>query len=50
MPKSVVPPVQNPLTIDVFLEDKCLALNNGARKVITFTPLAADEMPGQGKV
>lgn len=50
MPKNVVSPAQNPLTVDVFLEDKCLALNNGARKVITFTPLAADEMPGQGKV
>lgn len=50
MPKNVVPPVKNPLAIDVFLEDKCLALNNGARKMITFTPLAADEMPGQGDI
>jgi hypothetical protein len=49
MPKNVVPQVQNPLTVDVFFEDKCLARNNGARKMITFTPLAADEMPGQGK-
>jgi hypothetical protein len=49
MPKNVVPPVQSPLTVDVFFEDKCLARNNGARKMITFTPLAADEMPGQGK-
>jgi hypothetical protein len=49
MPKNVVPQVQNPLTLDVFFEDKCLARNNGARNMITFTPLAADEMPGQGK-
>ncbi|KAJ4434124.1 hypothetical protein ANN_16444 [Periplaneta americana] len=50
MPKNVVPPIENPLTMDVFCEDKCLARNNGARKMITFTPLAADEMPGQGTV
>ncbi|XP_069700683.1 PAN2-PAN3 deadenylation complex catalytic subunit PAN2 isoform X2 [Periplaneta americana] len=50
MPKNVVPPIENPLTMDVFCEDKCLARNNGARKMITFTPLAADEMPGQGDI
>lgn len=49
MPENVVSKVQNPLTVDVFFEDKCLARNNGARRMITFTPLAADEMPGQGK-
>jgi hypothetical protein len=48
MPKNVVPPAKNPFTIDVFLEDMCLALNNGARKIITFTPLAVDEMPRKG--
>ncbi|XP_021925783.1 PAB-dependent poly(A)-specific ribonuclease subunit PAN2 isoform X2 [Zootermopsis nevadensis] len=50
MPKNMIPPAHNPITIDVFLEDRCLALNNGARKMITFTPLAADEMPGQGDI
>lgn len=49
MPENVVSKVQNPLTVDVFFEDKCLARNNGARRMITFTPLAADEMPGQGE-
>ncbi|XP_023706705.1 PAN2-PAN3 deadenylation complex catalytic subunit PAN2 isoform X2 [Cryptotermes secundus] len=50
MPENVVSKVQNPLTVDVFFEDKCLARNNGARRMITFTPLAADEMPGQGDI
>jgi hypothetical protein len=49
MPKNVGPRVQNPLTLDVFFEDKCVARNNGTKNMITFTPLAADEMPGQGK-
>ena len=46
--KDMVSPLQNPITVDVFGEDKCLARNNGARKMITFTPLAAEEMPGPG--
>ncbi|PSN30631.1 hypothetical protein C0J52_22424 [Blattella germanica] len=49
-PKDLSPPVQNTTSIDVFGEDKCLARNNGARKMITFTPLAADEMPGPGDI
>ncbi|XP_066994616.1 PAN2-PAN3 deadenylation complex catalytic subunit PAN2 [Anabrus simplex] len=49
LPSNVVPPAQNPLTIDVFGEDKCLA-RNGGRNMITFTPLAADEMPGRGDI
>lgn len=36
----------NPITGDVFGEDKSLAQRG--RKRITFTPLTADEMPGEG--
>lgn len=36
----------NPITSDVFGEDKSLAQRG--RKRITFTPLTADEMPGEG--
>lgn len=36
----------NPITADVFGEDKSLAQRG--RKRITFTPLTADEMPGEG--
>ncbi|KAG7175198.1 PAN2-PAN3 deadenylation complex catalytic subunit PAN2-like [Homarus americanus] len=36
----------NPVTVDVFGEDKSLAQRG--RKRITFTPLTADEMPGEG--
>ncbi|KAJ9580135.1 hypothetical protein L9F63_004208 [Diploptera punctata] len=50
MTKNVVSPIQNPITVDVFGEDNCLARNNGARKMITFTPLAPDEMPGPGDI
>ncbi|XP_042210473.1 PAN2-PAN3 deadenylation complex catalytic subunit PAN2-like isoform X4 [Homarus americanus] len=35
----------NPVTVDVFGEDKSLAQRG--RKRITFTPLTADEMPGE---
>lgn len=42
------PLVQNPITVDVFGEDECLARNG--RKMITFTPLAADEMPAHGMI
>lgn len=38
----------NPITADVFGEDKSLAQRG--RKRITFTPLTADEMPGEGNV
>lgn len=37
----------NPLTYDVFGEDKCIARNGGTRG-ITFTPLSSDEMPQKG--
>ena len=37
----------NPITGDVFGEDKSLAQRG--RKRITFTPLTADEMPGEGE-
>ncbi|KAK4294090.1 hypothetical protein Pmani_033259 [Petrolisthes manimaculis] len=36
----------NPITVDVFGEDKSLAQRG--KKRITFTPLTADEMPGEG--
>jgi PAB-dependent poly(A)-specific ribonuclease subunit 2 len=41
------PQVMNPISLDVFGEDECLARNG--RKMITFTPLAAEEMPAHGK-
>jgi len=41
------PLIQNPITLDVFGEDNCLARNG--RKMITFTPLSAEEMPTEGK-
>lgn len=37
----------NPVTYDVFGEDKCIARSGGTRG-ITFTPLASDEMPQKG--
>ena len=39
--------IQNPITADVFNEDKSLA-RAGNRKRITFMPLASDEMPKKG--
>lgn len=48
LPKDLVPPVNNPLTAEVFSEDNSLARNNGARKMITFTPLMGDEMLAPG--
>ena len=39
--------IQNPITSDVFNEDKSLA-RVGNRKRITFVPLASDEMPKRG--
>ena len=47
LPPDFVPPIRNPISLDVFGDDKCLA-RNGGRKMITFTPLAADEMPSEG--
>lgn len=38
----------NPITVDVFGEDKSLAQRG--KKRITFTPLTADEMPGEGSL
>ncbi|KAJ8867342.1 hypothetical protein PR048_031143 [Dryococelus australis] len=38
---------RSPLTEEVFCEDVCLA-RNSAGSLITFTPLAAGEMPGKG--
>ncbi|CAB3370828.1 Hypothetical predicted protein [Cloeon dipterum] len=40
------PLIQNPITLDVFREDNNLA--QSGRKMITFTPLSAEEMPSQG--
>jgi PAB-dependent poly(A)-specific ribonuclease subunit 2 len=40
------PLIQNPISSDVFGEDNCLARNG--RKMITFTPLASEEMPSEG--
>ena len=37
----------NPITAEVFLQDRSLAANKG-RKRITFTPLSMDEMPKAG--
>nr|CAD7205207.1 unnamed protein product [Timema douglasi] len=48
-PATAVPPLHNPLTMAVFGEDECLARNSG-RRLITFTPLALDEMPGKGDI
>ncbi|XP_034247710.1 PAN2-PAN3 deadenylation complex catalytic subunit PAN2 isoform X2 [Thrips palmi] len=50
LPKDLVPPVNIPLTAEVFNEDNSLARNNGARKMITFTPLMAEEMPAPGEL
>lgn len=41
--------VSNPLTQDVFGQDKCLARSDNS-KSITFTPLSAAEMPQPGKL
>ncbi|XP_071446379.1 PAN2-PAN3 deadenylation complex catalytic subunit PAN2 [Hetaerina americana] len=49
LPSDFVSPIHNPISLDVFGEDKCLA-RNGGRKMITFTPLAADEMPSEGEI
>ena len=38
----------NPITADVFKEDKSLALKSEVLQRISFLPLAADEMPGRG--
>lgn len=38
---------RNPITLDVFGEDKSLAQRG--RKRITFTPLTADEIPNEGR-
>ena len=38
---------QNPITAEVFLEDKSLA-QRGGRKRITFIPLSTEEMPKRG--
>lgn len=50
MPKDLTPRVTNPLTAEVFNEDNSLARNNGARKMITFSPLMQDEMPAPGEL
>ncbi|XP_014488070.1 PREDICTED: PAB-dependent poly(A)-specific ribonuclease subunit PAN2 isoform X2 [Dinoponera quadriceps] len=42
-------PFVNPLTYDVFGEDKCIARSGGTRG-ITFTPLSSDEMPQKGEL
>ncbi|XP_071541540.1 PAN2-PAN3 deadenylation complex catalytic subunit PAN2 isoform X1 [Panulirus ornatus] len=42
---QVIEPIK-PITVDVFGEDKSLAQRG--RKRIAFTPLTADEMPGEG--
>ena len=49
---SPLPEVVNPVTADVFCEDKCLARSNiGSRsRLITFTPLSADETPQRGDI
>lgn len=39
--------IPNPITSDVFGEDKCIARDRG-RKRITFMPLGYDEMPKKG--
>jgi PAB-dependent poly(A)-specific ribonuclease subunit 2 len=50
MPTHFVPEtISNPVTVDVFGEDKCLARDRG-RKRITFTPLGVDEMPRKGEL
>lgn len=49
LPKELVPDVNNPVTVEVFSEDNSLARNNGARKMITFSPLLPDEMPAPGE-
>lgn len=41
--------VRNPITVDVFGEDKCIARDRG-RKRITFMPLGMDEMPKKGEL
>ena len=38
----------SPITADVFKEDKSLAQKSEDLQRISFLPLAADEMPGQG--
>ena len=39
--------IKNPITAEVFLEDKSLA-QRGGRKRITFIPLSSEEMPVKG--
>ena len=39
--------IKNPITAEVFLEDKSLA-QRGGRKRITFIPLSSEEMPAKG--
>ncbi|KAK6618197.1 hypothetical protein RUM44_002648 [Polyplax serrata] len=41
--------IPNPITVDVFGEDKCLARDRG-RKRITFMPLGVDEIPKKGEL
>ncbi|XP_026294129.1 PAN2-PAN3 deadenylation complex catalytic subunit PAN2 isoform X1 [Frankliniella occidentalis] len=50
LPKELIPTVSNPLTAEVFSEDNSLARNNGARKMITFTPLTPDEIAAPGEL
>lgn len=49
---SPIPEIVNPVTADVFCEDKCLARSNGGSRsrLITFTPLSADETPQRGDI
>lgn len=39
--------IPNPITVDVFSEDKCIIKDRG-RKRITFMPLGMDEIPKKG--
>ncbi|XP_046443074.1 PAN2-PAN3 deadenylation complex catalytic subunit PAN2-like isoform X2 [Daphnia pulex] len=41
-------PLSNPITADVFKEDKSLAQKSECLQRISFLPLATDEMPGNG--
>lgn len=48
LPSTFVPSeIPNPITVDVFGEDKCIARDRG-RKRITFMPLGVDEIPKEG--
>lgn len=40
--------IKNPITAEVFFEDKSLAQRQSGRKRITFIPLSSEEMPQKG--